>query len=560
MARLTLNIFTNNFHLYDENFHSNFLHMSTNAFLSDPTFPQDIDLQRMLPFIVPIPNMNNLIPSATNKYAQNFKLVKEALISHQDQLDSFILETTNLDKFNKIKMRYQHFIHPEKNEAFRRSKILNKFQKSYTEKVVKVREAVQNDVIKLLSDFIMVCEWFLQNPQPYFLDVSRAFPNENIITFSRDRELIKQYNAINYAAKEQFDYMMMFPELFSVDEQNRLFLKNSIDLALSQRKADTLYFEPLQCEENLFLFFQSSKSPILHLIQENSFGNDSADVLNWIKNAANILLEYENKPLNQSKSPKSMKTSHSSNSLNTSNSPSNQNTHQNSLSSTNLSNLNDSIDDIEDRRIIISIFLARFVFDLNYPKFSYIPNSLNKEKYNEKIEKMSKMSPKEIHVELKYIPEHLIDQPCTELFKHSSIASAPIEWLRSAEYKTCPLDAAFCISKVHESLSIMATLQAATNSQKEKESRSKENQNEEDIKTTSKDFFSKIPGFDDIFAIWLCLLCAAKLADAKGLSDFVSEWSRLPGFSHRFCACITYLEAAISQIECYGEENDETDF
>ena len=89
----------------------------------------------------------------------------------------------------------------------------------------------------------------------------------------------------------------------------------------------------------------------------------------------------------------------------------------------------------------------------------------------------------------------------------------------------------------------MATLQATENVM----------QNGKSQEIDSESFFSKVPGFDDIFGLWICLFCTAQLADARTLYASIVNWSKLPGFSQRFLACCAYLEAAISQSEQEGQ-------
>ena len=163
------------------------------------------------------------------------------------------------------------------------------------------------------------------------------------------------------------------------------------------------------------------------------------------------------------------------------------------------------------------------------------PVNNTNEKFYKAMDVIRQRTPEESNILPKYVPESCKGKPVQEMFRSSSIAEAPIEWLELSQFKVCPLDIGYCIFKVHESLSIMVTLQASSGDE-------------------SADFFARMPGFDDIFDIWLCMVCCSNLADPIGINNFLSTWSRLPVFPSRFHACCAYLEAAVQQIQTIADE------
>ena len=110
------------------------------------------------------------------------------------------------------------------------------------------------------------------------------------------------------------------------------------------------------------------------------------------------------------------------------------------------------------------------------------------------------------------------------------MASAPVEWFRNASIQVTPIDAAYSIVKVHEAISVMAVLRSTSVEKNE-------------------DFRDKMPGFDDIFEIWLSLLATSDVFDPKQLLTFIDKYSILPGFSARIMSHLAYFEASLMQLQ-----------
>jgi hypothetical protein len=150
------------------------------------------------------------------------------------------------------------------------------------------------------------------------------------------------------------------------------------------------------------------------------------------------------------------------------------------------------------------------------------------------------MTPTEANVVLRYVPDGCQTRPIPELFQSSTVARAPLEWLQLTQFYVCPLDVAYGVFKVHESLTVMATLQVT--------------QNEPSAGPMA--FYAKMPGFDDIFGFWIALLAVSDVADPRALVAFLNKWSGLPAFPKRFMACCAYLEASVTHIAEFGDQTD----
>lgn len=180
----------------------------------------------------------------------------------------------------------------------------------------------------------------------------------------------------------------------------------------------------------------------------------------------------------------------------------------------------------DDRKDSISIFLCRYLFERKYeilqPHFNLnVP-------FHEKMSSLSTKLPTEMDIPLVYLPPEFSDQPLSNYFDSNSISKAPIEWLNLAQFQYCPIDIAYYILKAHESLTVLAGLTASNN---------KENE-----------FFKRIPGFDDIFGFWVSALCCSIMVAPDALSEFLGNWSNLPGMPNRLKMPISYLNAVTTHI------------
>jgi hypothetical protein len=191
-----------------------------------------------------------------------------------------------------------------------------------------------------------------------------------------------------------------------------------------------------------------------------------------------------------------------------------------------------------DAEAVFAVLLIRFAFERWAPARA---EGGEADALTAQRERIRTLTPREAHLVERYVPPECADLPVTRLFEVSSIARAPLDWLQIVPFFACPLDVAYTIFKTHEALTKMATLQA-TQAQENPQAQA---------------FFERMPGFDDIFGHWIALLAASDLPDPKSIVAFVNEWAGLPGFPQRFLACCAYLEAAVRQIETFGQDHEE---
>ncbi|KAH0787127.1 hypothetical protein GPJ56_009125 [Histomonas meleagridis] len=349
--------------------------------------------------------------------------------------------------------------------------------------VIANRQLISTNQIKIFKQLEILCKWLIDHPRPYLIDVSHSTIPLDFSTLHQNPTLYKTYFRLKTAINEKLEFISTFPkQVFSSNIQNISFLKSAIESGLSSMKNEINYFEPIPIEEPLYLFLESPSSPLTNAnLIPIQVTNDDKSVLQWLNNAKNEILSFL------------------------------------------------SVDD-ENRQNVINVFLERFLFDRKYPLLSY--ETKEHPEFISKIAKMAQLTPDKVGVVTKYIPKELVSEPIWKIFKHSTFSEAPVEWLHLAQFKVCPLDAGYCLSKAHESISIMATLQATENGSGD----------------NVKDFFAKVPGFDDIFGLWICLLCSTEIGDPFALSEFLLRWSCLPCFGSRFAASCSYLEACLVQI------------
>jgi hypothetical protein len=186
---------------------------------------------------------------------------------------------------------------------------------------------------------------------------------------------------------------------------------------------------------------------------------------------------------------------------------------------------------------VLSVLLARFVFEFEFERRA----AARADDLSGRREHIRGLCPRDVPIVDRYVPAECAERPVTRMFAVSSIARAPLDWLQIAGWRVCPLDIAYAVFKTHEALTKMATLEATRNLQSQE----------------AQAFFERMPGFDDIFGHWVALVAVSDLPDPKEVVEFVNEWARLPGFPQRFLACCAYLEAAVRQIETFGQEEEE---
>ena len=451
---------------------------------SSINFPKDIKLELLENYLMILPGRLN----------DSNSLYSNKLIDHFKESISIINEKIPIvEKYiNELRLKAGSIFH-EKNPNFDTTYIKKDIiikTKIIHKRIMKLKTKVEcsdlefaENQLKNLYSLLNFLNWLINNPYPILLNIDRVMLKVGAKSFQTNPILFKELHTLKEFYRQQLSYLYHIPPPFRSSLENRNFVRSLVDSGMASRKANTSYFESLSMEEILFKFFDSNSSPLFksNLIPIKIQKNQQS-VIKWINDSANIISKF------------------------------------------------DGIN-IPERKEVLIIFLTRYFFDRTYPLFQPI-NNLNNNFSNLK-QKFLLKNPKEANIPLKYIPKNCINLSVSNIFLNSSISQAPVQWLKLMQFKVCPLDVAYCIFKTHESLSIMATLQATENSKGE----------------SSEDFFSKMPGFDDIFDLWITLVCVTDIADPRGMNDFIGEWTKLPGFPQRFLACCAYLEAAISQIE-----------
>lgn len=448
--------------------------------------PPGIDINLVTPFLLPLPSKFSDNTAYNNKICNHYK---DVLNSLQEKIP--ICQKMNDESVAALEEKKQKQPDPIDNQPQIRNEIIlyNVLFKMFKKLDIKIEETnlgALSQQLEALKQLEILAQWLFNNPMPIIINVQRAAPRPLSKSFTSNQTLYKHYRILKIALREQISLINHSPSIFNMASENRAFLRKVVDSAMASRKANTAYFESPVIEEKLFTFFDHVNSPISRAgLIPIKVEKDTDAAIDWIRRASDTLVQL------------------------------------------------DGIQ-ISDRKDVINVLVARYFFERTYPLFA--PELHDDTIFSQTRQKIRQMNPKEAKIPLKYVNPNLLDKPVTEIFTSSSIASAPVGWMNLMEYKLCPLDVAYCIFKVHESLSIAATLQATENSKG----------------TTSEDFYSKLPGFDDIFDLWICLVATSDIADPCGMNNFIGEWTRLPGFPQRFVACCTYLEAAVSQIKVIG--------
>ena len=451
--------------------------------------PIGLDISLISPYLLPLPQTLPDNSQFQMKLVKHYKDSVDSLVTKIEAARKILKDTEDTLEEKKLAKPDEIENQPQLKDDIQLYKVLYSKMNKLRIKISTMNVETAKKQLTVLLQLDILAKWLASNPLPIIINIERATPKTTAKTFSSDQYKYKKFRALKIALREQISMINHSPYAFRMSNENRKFVRSVVDAAMAARKANTSYFESPTVEESLFKFFDHHNSPIYKAgLLPINVGNDPDEVINWINRAAATIAAL------------------------------------------------DGIQ-ISERREVINVFVVRYFFERTYPQFQ--PEVVGDDaKFTETRERVLRMKPEEAHIPKKYIPPSCLDLPVSKLFESSSIAKAPALWMSMMQFKCCPLDVAYYIFKVHESLSIMATLQATENSQG----------------TTSEDFYSKMPGFDDIFDLWLCLVCYADLADPRGMNNFVGNWTRLPGFPQRFVACCAYLEAAVSQIEALGEE------
>lgn len=358
-------------------------------------------------------------------------------------------------------------------------KQVHKYRKIVAEDKLKIVEH-RKQVITAMQRFI---EFLIQNPHPVVIKINRVVAPVSF-PFAYNKTVMMKINRLKRIVDSEITQMTIFPAPFKSNEANKRFVLEAVDLGVAAKKPGTSYFYELPIEESLRVFLKSRKSPLCVKTKDIEpiwpFRGGSECVCEWIREATQVMVKWA------------------------------------------------GIEG-EDKEGAVGVFLVRFLFYETHPRL-YIDSDLDFELAH-KMERFAAKTPEEIGIQEKYVVEGCKGKPVSQMFTMDSISSAPVEWFRNAVHQVCPLDAAYAIVKVHESLTVMAVLRDTARREK----------------AQVQDFCDKMPGFDDIFEIWLSLIATVGSLNPEGLLNFINTYSKLPGFTARINVSLTYLEGTLMQ-------------
>ena len=340
---------------------------------------------------------------------------------------------------------------------------------------------------EILTAMIPLIDYLLQHPIPVAVKTSRLMSPADKTPYVYVQPLLKKLLGLRRKANMMYLQVQLMPPPFRSKHMNREYLNKLLDEASQQKKVGTTYFPELKDEDFLCLLFSHPLSPLL---KEGLYPIAEEEELTpeflkkWIDQATVSLAEFV---------------------------------------------LTEDL----DRADLIAILLERFIFTVTYPKLLVEPTEESKRKdLEQKMMKFSKKTPREIGINLSYVMDGYEDRPVSDLFNIDDISRAPLEWLSEMDFHICPIDSAFCLAKAHEALSMMCVLRKAKASHP----------------SEVKDFMEKMPGFDDIFELWIALLSVSGLPDPFRTLNNIDKYSKLQGFTGRILSSIAYLEASVMQL------------
>jgi hypothetical protein len=450
---------------------------------ADATFPRDIDIPLIVPFLSDLPRSSIFLSSdLSDLLVGHYSLAREQFLKTASLLESLIADLSRpppAHRFDSVTLTSA-----QKVASRRRANVFHCLLSSALSALTSARLSHARSTLSTIRELLKVVDWLLGNPRPLCLNFGP--PAKNPLLFTPNRKVSDHTVALQVAFDEAATFDRTIPDdVFSVKKLNRQFLSSSIESAFASRKAETLYFESLPNEDNIYLFFQSSACPLHEL---GWFEMRPESICAWILRASEILSAFATTSL-------------------------------------------------PEKAAILQILLSKFVFLLSYPDLRPRPEPSCE--LAGKIEAIRWSTAREVRLIEKFVPVQYFDRPVAELFQCSSIAKAPREWLLTVPFLVCPIDIGYVIFKAHEALTKMAILlitQAGGDSQA---------------------FFDNVPGFDDIFGHWVALLACADVPEPRATVEFLNTWSAMPGFPKRFLPCCAYFEAALAQIERFGEDSND---
>lgn len=557
-------------------------------------FISDIDWNELRSYLIPFQDDISLTDTLFN----------QKIVNHLGKCKNIIFNTIpkvqeKLQEVNESLQKdpLEHFHLPQINPA---NRFLHLKLRFLFKKIIKLTKVTTENRINrinhqflLLNSLIQLIDFLLSsapNMQRFMIKISRAVEPVDQTIYSITRPKAQLLHLIRRLAKTELIEISLIPVPFSSVQANKAFLREIIKAGVNAKKPGTSYFSELPSESSLDVFFDSPHSPLCqkrYIISEKTHQKvnvppllpydlkqtDPEYVKNWILEATSAIVQWLQKgenaeeitedqeaaisilverflfartypllyvwsqpdsaaaldstPTESVANYTNIKIDFDSNPTNNDNSSSTPDSnidgdiHLSSITNSICSSSSLSITDKDE-----------LLFNLENGK-RYAHQSEAAIKFAHKMEEFANQAPEQIGILPKYIPPQCKGKPVREMFEIDSISRAPVEWFNNAIHHVCPIDAAYCIVKVHESLSVMAVLRATSHK----------------ADSSVEDFVEKMPGFDDIFEIWLSLVCVSGIPEPQKLMNFISVYSHLPGFTARVMASIAYFEASLCQLK-----------
>ena len=445
--------------------------------LRDALAELDVDACKVSDFVIELPKYSSMDSGAlVSHFLEARDMLKQRIAERRDFLAK--AQSWRPSQF-PISTMNRRLSTEQRISTYQRAQFLIKCLNKMETRLHEAKIVMATKQLDVYACLLIVCEKLISQPKTLYLSI----PNSSVdaAVFVSDQKLYLTVKVLKAAVDEEVAKYHCFPErLFGSSEYNRGFVQKCVDAAMSARKSNSCYFEPLSEEELLYLFFDSEDSPLRALTMEGI--TTIKEVGKWIDDAVVCLAEY------------------------------------------------DGICSCKEREKFLRVFAIRYIFLKVFPLLSV--GTIQSQEFDRKRALLRNMLPSDLGIEPRYVREDLMDRPVSSLFQQTSINCAPVAWMETSQFMVCPIDIAFCVSKVHESLTIMATLQAT-----------------EGNSSLANDFFRKIPGFDDIIGLWIAVGAVCDVGNLMGISQFLSDCEHLYEFVPRFVVCRAYLEASILNIE-----------
>ena len=488
-------------------------------------FECSIDWKELSSYLEPFPDDIALIDPLFNQRIINHlkqckELIEQSLPKIEENLQTISKSLEN-DPLDDYKLP---IVNPANCDSHRIIRFLFKKIKKYSEINNKQRYNTVKHHLDLLNSLSRLIDFILSfnpNPKHIMIKIKRALEPVDRTVYAFTRPDAHLPHMLRRLFNEELIKIHLIPTPFNSHIQNLQYFKEIVQVGVIAKKPGTPYFPELPAESSLPVFFQSPGSPLLQkrfktvdslwdgpFLPYDETKTTPMMVQNWISEATYQVFEWLKRGF-----PDETFNEDESNAI------------ERYLFSSTYPLLYrwDNLEvDVEDSDLS----------DISDSSRIYHFETSAAIEFSIKMKEFAKQTPEQIGIQSKYVPQACRNQPVSKMFEVDSISRAPLEWLNSALNQVSPIDTAYCIVKVHESLSVMAVLRATATKEI----------------SQIQDFCETMPGFDDIFEIWLSLICSSGIPEPQRIMNYINIYSKLPGFTGRVMASIAYLEASLCQL------------